>query len=261
MTAALELDCVSLRYDTLDDVLHAISWSVTRSQRWVVLGANGAGKTSLLRIASLQLHPSSGSVHVLGEELGHCDVRTLRTRLGLSSPAMAARLEPSMTALEVVMTARYGALAPWWHSYDDDDCTHATHLLARFGIGAFGGHRFDTLSAGERQRALLARAMARDPQLLLLDEPTAGLDIGAREQVLADIATIAHDPSGPPTVLVTHHLEEIPEGFTHALVLRSGRVLAKGPILDVVTSAVLSESFDIALTVDHHDGRFTARLT
>jgi iron complex transport system ATP-binding protein len=257
---AIDVDDISLHYDTSPDVLTHVTWHVGTGERWVVVGPNGAGKTTMLRVASLHQHPSSGRVRVLGEELGHCDVRSVRARIGLSSPTMAARLEPSMNALEVVMTARYGALAPWWHTYDDSDRARARSLLARFGIAELAGHGFTTLSAGETQRALLARALMRDPELLLLDEPTAGLDIGAREQVLGDLAALMRDAGAPPTVIVTHHLEEIPAGCTHALALAHGRVVAQGAILDVLTSATLSDCFGIGLKVDHTDGRFTARL-
>jgi len=255
----IELRAVALRYDGAE-ILHDVDWRVEADERWVVLGANGAGKTSLLRIASLQQHPSSGSVRILGETLGQCDVRALRTRIGMSSPAMAARLEPSMTVAEVVMTGRYGALAPWWHRYDADDRAAALDALEAFGMTRFADHGFSTLSAGERQRTLLARATARTPALVLLDEPTAGLDLASREQVLHDIAGLAADPQGPPVVVITHHLEEIPPGCTHALVLGRGTVLASGPVHDVVTSAVLSDCLGIPLVVGHADGRFHARL-
>ncbi|HEY1738803.1 MAG TPA: ATP-binding cassette domain-containing protein, partial [Acidimicrobiia bacterium] len=233
---------------------------VTEGERWVIVGPNGAGKTTLLRVASLHQHPSSGRVRVLGEELGHCDVRTVRARIGISSPTIAARLEPSMNALEVVMTARYGALAPWWHTYDEADRARAGALLARFGIADLADHGFTTLSAGETQRALLARALMREPELLLLDEPTAGLDIGAREQVLGDLAALLADAGAPPMVIVTHHLEEIPAGCTHALALTHGRVVAQGPILDILTSDTLSACYGLPLEVTHDRARFTARL-
>jgi iron complex transport system ATP-binding protein len=257
----LAFDDVTLRYEAdASDVLSHVTWSVAADERWVVLGANGAGKTSMLRIAALYQHPTSGRVVVLGEELGHTDVRTLRERVALCSPALAARLEPSMTTFEVVMTGIHAALAPWWHRYTDADRASTASLLERFGVAALAEHRFDTLSAGERQRTLLARSLVRDPPLLLLDEPTAGLDIGAREQVLGDLASLARDPNAPATVLVTHHLEEIPAGFTHALVLRNGEVIARGDILDVLTDDVLSACFAVPLKVQHDDGRFTARL-
>ena len=255
----IDLLDVALRYDDTE-VLRAVNWRVEPDQRWVVLGPNGAGKTSLLRIVSLQQHPSSGTVRILGETLGRCDVRALRTRIGMSSPAMAARLEPSMTVAEVVMTGRYGALAPWWHRYDADDREQALLALDTFGMRRFADHGFSTLSAGERQRTLLARATARTPSLVLLDEPTAGLDLASREQVLADIAALAADPTRPPVVVITHHLEEIPPGCTHALVLGRGTVLANGPVAEVVTSDVLSDCLGIPLVVGHADGRFHARL-
>jgi iron complex transport system ATP-binding protein len=257
----LEFDDVSLRYAPGEPLTLAhVTWSVDAHERWVVLGANGAGKTSMLRIAALYQHPTTGRVIVLGEELGRTDVRVLRERVALCSPALAARLEPSMTTVEVVMTGIHAALAPWWHRYTDDDRTLTVSLLERFGVVGLAEHRFDTLSAGERQRTREQRALVRDPQLLLLDEPTAGLDIGAREQVLGDLASLARDPSAPATVLVTHHLEEIPAGFTHALVLRNGEVIGQGDILDVLTDDVLSECFAVPLKVQHDDGRFTARL-
>jgi iron complex transport system ATP-binding protein len=192
--------------------------------------------------------------------LGRTDVRTLRERIAFSSPALAARLEPSMTALQVVMTARYAALAPWWHQYTDADRARAFELLREWRCDALADHQFPTLSAGERQRVLLARTLMNEPGIVLLDEPTAGLDIGGREELVADLATWARDASRPPIVLVTHHLEEIPPGFTHALVLKRGRVLASGPVPEVVTTEVLRDAFDVNLVVEQSNGRYTARL-
>jgi iron complex transport system ATP-binding protein len=259
MTDALHLDDIRLRLG-LTDVLRGVSLRVNAGDRWVVLGANGAGKTTLLRIAALYQHPSSGTVDVLGRRLGRVDVRVLRERIAFSSPAIAAKLEPSMTAAEVVMTAKYAALAPWWHRYDDADRERAVALLDRFGCGFLADHSFSTLSAGERQRVLLARALMRDPGLILLDEPTAGLDIGGREQLLGDLSALASARDAAPVVLVTHHLEEIPPGFTHALVLRNGETIASGTITDTLTDAVLTECFGVSLRVEHTAGRFTARL-
>jgi iron complex transport system ATP-binding protein len=259
VVSALCCSHVSLDIDgarILDDV----TWEVADGERWVVLGPNGAGKTTLLRIAALYLHPTSGTVDVLGERLGRCDVRTLRERIAFSSPALAARLEPSMTAAEVVMTARYAALAPWWHRYTEADHDRAISLLERFRCGAIADHKLPTLSAGERQRVLLARTLMNDPGLVLFDEPTAGLDIGGREELLVDLTAWARDPAQPPLVLVTHHLEEIPPAFTHALVMKSGQVAARGPIEETVTTEVLSAAFSLPLRVDARDGRFTARL-
>jgi iron complex transport system ATP-binding protein len=241
-------------------VLDDIDWEVRTNERWVVLGPNGAGKTSLLRVVSLYQHPSAGTVEVLGERLGRTDVRTLRERIAFSSAALAARLEPVMTATEVVMTARHAALAPWWHVYTDDERARAVELLGHWRCEHLHDHRFTTLSAGERQRVLLARTLMNEPGLVLLDEPTAGLDVGGREELVADLASWARDAAKPALVLVTHHLEEVPPGFTHALVLKDGSVLTAGPLRDTVTSDVLSDAFGISLTVDERDGRYTARL-
>jgi iron complex transport system ATP-binding protein len=259
VSSALHCSHVTLDLDG-NRVLDDVNWEIHTGERWVVLGPNGAGKTTLLRIAALYQHPTSGTVDVLGRRLGRYDVRTLRERIAFSSPALAVRLEPSMTAAQVVMTARYAALAPWWHQYTDDDRARAVTLLDRFHCGALADHRFPTLSAGERQRVLLARTLMTDPGLILLDEPTAGLDVGGREELVADLARWAHDTSGPPLVLVTHHLEEIPPGFTHALVLSGGRVAASGPLRATVTSEILSIAFGIDLRVEESERRYSARL-
>ena len=259
MSSALLCSHITLDIDgtrILDDV----TWEIRAGERWVVLGPNGAGKTTLLRIAALYQHPTRGTVDVLGQRLGRTDVRTLRERIAFSSPALAARLEPSMTAAQVVMTARYAALAPWWHQYTDEDEQRAISLLERFRCAALADHKLPTLSAGERQRVLLARTLMTDPALVLFDEPTAGLDVGGREELIADLTTWAKDEAGPPLVLVTHHVEEIPPGFTHALVLKAGRVAASGELQTTVTSEVLSSAFSLPLTIEGRDGRFTARL-
>jgi iron complex transport system ATP-binding protein len=225
-----------------------------------VLGANGAGKTTVLRIAACYQHPTRGTVDVLGRRLGRVDVRRLREEIAFSSSALAAALEPRMTATEVVVTGRHAALAPWWHHYSAGEHAAARALLARFGCAPLADHTFASLSAGERQRVLLARTLAREPRLVLLDEPTAGLDVGGREQLVADLAGWAADPDRPPVVLVTHHLEEVPPDFTHVLVLRAGRVLAAGALADTMTDAVLSDAYDVALRVAHDAGRWSARL-
>lgn len=239
-------------------LLTEVDWTVEAGERWIVLGANGSGKTTLLRIASLYLHPSTGIVRLLGEELGKVDVRSLRTRIGLASPAFGALLRQELTPVEVVMTGRYAALEPWWHTYDDDDRAGARRLLDRFHVLHGADRPVSTLSSGERQRVLLARAFAGDPGIVLLDEPTAGLDLAGREELVASLGLMARDPDGPPTVLVTHHVEEIPVGSTHVLLVRAGRVVAQGPIDDVLTADALSDTFGLPLELDRRGERWTA---
>jgi iron complex transport system ATP-binding protein len=255
----LRCEGVSLVLDGAQ-ILAGVDWTVGPREHWIVLGANGAGKTTLLRIAALYQHPTTGTVEVLGRRLGRTDVRTLRERIAFSSPALAARLEPSMTAAEVVMTARFAALAPWWHRYTDADRARSHDLLDEWRCAPLASHSFQTLSAGERQRVLLARMLMNEPGIALLDEPTAGLDIGGREELVADLTAWAHDETRPPMVLVTHHLEEIPPGFTHALILKRGAALATGPLNETVTSDVLSDAFQLKLEVEEREGRYTARL-
>ena len=258
-TPALRLAGVGLRRGDRD-VLADVDWTVGPHDRWVVLGANGSGKTSLVRIAALLDHPSTGTVDLLGERLGRTDVRVLRRRVGLTSAALAERFRPRLTAEDVVVTARHAALEPWWHDYDDADRAEARRLLDRSGVGDLAERAFGTLSSGERQRVLLARALWGEPGLVLLDEPTAGLDLGGREDLVAALADLAADPDAPATVLVTHHVEEVPPGFDRLLVLRAGRVVACGTLDELLTSEVLSEAFGRPLVVERHaDGRFTAR--
>ena len=238
--------------------LDHIDWTVRRSERWVVLGRNGSGKTSLVRIASLYLHPSAGEVYVFGQRLGHTDVRALRRRVGVASSSLAQQLRPALTAAEVVMVAKHAALEPWWHRYEDADRARARALLDRLGVGPMADREIGTLSSGEQQRVLLARALMNDPGLLLLDEPTAGLDLGGREDLVAALATLASDPQSPATILVTHHVDEIPPGFTNVLLLDDGHVLAAGPIEETLTEATLSACFATRLTMERHGQRWSA---
>jgi iron complex transport system ATP-binding protein len=251
----LRLDGVRLVRDGTV-ILDGVDWTVRGGERWVVLGPNGSGKTSLVRIASLWLHPSAGAVEVAGGVLGHVDVRRHRTRVAVVSAAMADLLRPGITALEVVLTAKHAALESWWHAYDDADRAHALDGLARTGVAHLADRTFGTLSSGERQRVLLARALAGDPAIVLLDEPMAGLDLGAREDLVAQLAELAADAGGPPLVLVTHHVDELPDGFTHGLLLAGGRVRAAGPLADVLTADELSATFGRPLRLERRHGRW-----
>lgn len=255
---ALHLDGVGVTIDGVA-ILADVDWSVRPGERWVVLGPNGAGKTTLVRIAALRLHPSTGTVEVLGATLGRVDIRRHRHRIGLTSAAIASALRPDIRVVDVVVTALNGALEPWWHTYGETDLVRARSLLDRFGVGHLAEHPFGTLSSGERQRTLLARALVTDPGLLLLDEPGAGLDLPGREELLAHLTALGEDPTTPPAILVTHHLEEVPPGFTHALLLRAGRVTAAGAIEEVLQAGPLSACFGLPLEVSGAGGRYSAR--
>jgi iron complex transport system ATP-binding protein len=255
----------ALRYDHVDldrvgnSVLHDITWQVDAAQRWVVLGPNGCGKTTLLQLASGFLHPTRGSVEILGHRLGRVDVRHLRPRIGLVSAAVAKMIVPTLSAREVVVSARFGALEPWWHTYSPRDQDRAAGLLAAAGFDTIAERPFGVLSEGERQQVLLARTLMAAPELLLLDEPCAGLDVGGRERLVGRLAGLAGDPGSPPMVLVTHHVEEIPAKFTHVLLLRNGRVVAAGPLAETLTQAALSACFGLDLVLRHNDQRWTCR--
>ena len=258
MSDVLELADVTL-VRSGNRLLDEVTWSVADGQRWVVLGPNGAGKTTLLQIAAAQMHPTSGYASVLGEMMGTVDVFELRPRIGITSAALAERIPRHESVLDVVRTAAYAVVGRWRESYEDLDDDRARWLLGRMGIEHLAGRTFGTLSEGERKRTQLARALMADPELLLLDEPTAGLDLGGRETLVATLGEIAADPASPATVLVTHHVEEIPPGFTHAMLLSAGRVVAAGPIAETLTDEYLSTAFGLPLRVRHEDGRWSAR--
>jgi iron complex transport system ATP-binding protein len=241
------------------DLIRAVDWRVELDERWVVLGPNGAGKTTLLNLAAARLHPSSGTVDVLGARLGRTDLFELRTRIGLTSVALHDRIPPEESVRDVVVTAAWSVVGRFRESYDTLDTARALALLAQLGVGGLADRLYGTLSEGERKRVQIARALMTDPELLLLDEPAAGLDLGGREDLVRRLAELAADPDAPAIVLVTHHVEEIPPGFTHALLLREGSVVAAGPLADTVTSEHLSKTFDLPLQVTQADGRFSAR--
>jgi len=240
-------------------LLQAVDWRVEVDERWVVLGPNGAGKTTLLRLAGAELHPSTGAVDVLGERLGRSDVFDLRPRIGFCSAAVAGRVPGHELVRDLVVSAGYAVLGRWREPYQQLDTGRADALLAAFGVAPLAGRRFDTLSEGERKRVLIARALMTDPELLLLDEPAAGLDLGGREDLIARLAALAMDPDSPALVLVTHHVEEIPPGFTHAMLMRDGAIVAQGLLPDVLTADNLSATFAQPLLLDSSAGRYFAR--
>ncbi|TCN35898.1 iron complex transport system ATP-binding protein [Kribbella orskensis] len=258
MTAVVELAGVSIvRGDAR--LLDNIDWEVDEADRWVVIGPNGAGKTTMLQILAAQMHPTTGVVGLLGEVLGAVDVFELRPRIGLTSAALADRVPRSERVADVVVSASYAVLGRWREEYDELDHQRAKELLTELGIGHLSDRTFGTLSEGERKRVQIARALMTDPELMLLDEPAAGLDLTGREQLVRSLSQIATAEGAPAMVLVTHHVEEIPPGFTHALLLKQGRIVSAGPITDALTAQTLSETFDIPLALDHIDGRYTAR--
>jgi iron complex transport system ATP-binding protein len=258
MSDVLELVDVSVVRDGRA-LVEQVSWSVAEGERWVILGPNGAGKTTLLQIASSYLYPSSGTAAILGEKMGSVDVFELRPRIGLAGAAMIDKLPRRQTVLDTVLTAAYGMTATWREQYDTSDETRARLLLDLLGMAEYTDRRFGTLSEGERKRTLIARALMTDPELLLLDEPAAGLDLGGREDLVRRLGALARDPKAPAMVMVTHHVEEIAPGFTHVLMIRQGRVLAAGAIDDTLTARNLSLCFGLPLTLERHGDRWAAR--
>jgi iron complex transport system ATP-binding protein len=250
-----------LRFDAVDldrlvtPVLRGVDWMVGPGQKWVVLGPNGSGKTTMFELASGYLHPTRGTVEILGHRLGRVDVRGLRERIGLVSTALVKKLVPEITATDVVVSGRHGALEPWWHTYSDAERDRARSLLVDAGFGAIADRKFGVLSDGERQQVLLARALITEPELLLLDEPAAGLDVAGREHLVASLSRL----SGIATVMITHHVEEIPLGFSHVLLLREGRVVAAGPLEATLTAANLSTTFGLKLVLEGAGGRYHCR--
>jgi iron complex transport system ATP-binding protein len=258
MTTVLALSDVSVTRQGIT-ILDSVNWSVDSSERWVILGPNGAGKTTLLQIAAAFMHPSKGTAVVLDQRIGGTDLFELRPRIGFASTAMARRIPASETVLDVVLTAAYSVTGRWNEQYDDLDIRRAQRVLAEWKLGHLEGRRFGELSDGEQKRVQIARAVMTDPELLLLDEPAASLDLGAREELVQLLGGYASSPYAPGIVMVTHHVEEIPRGFTHCLLLSQGGVVAAGPLAEVLTSDVLSNTFGLSLQVTDDEGRFTAR--
>ncbi len=258
MSSVLQLTDVSV-VRARNPIVDHVTWRVDGDERWVILGPNGAGKTTLLQIAAALIHPSSGTAVLLDDVLGKVDVFELRPRIGLVSSAMSKRIPGDETVLNVVMTAAYSVTGRWNEEYEDVDFARAHRVLAEWKLDHLAERAFGGLSDGEQKRVLIARAVMTDPELLLLDEPAASLDLGSREELLQLLSGFATSPQAPAMVMVTHHVEEIPSGFTHAMLLAKGRVVAEGPLDDIVTSKRLSETFGLPLKVSSSDGRFAAR--
>lgn len=258
MSAVVELAGVTVTRGG-NRLLSDVDWQIEEDERWVVLGPNGAGKTTLLQVLSTHVHPTEGVAGILGEVVGTVDVFDLRPRIGLTSAALADRVPRDELVSDVVMSASYAVLGRWKEEYDDLDHARAAELLREMGVQHLAERRFGTLSEGERKRVQIARALMTDPELLLLDEPAAGLDLGGREDLVSTLTSLALDEASPATVLVSHHVEEIPPGFTHALLLRRGQVVAAGPIPTTLTERALSATFGLPLVLSEADGRFAAR--
>ncbi|SIR59576.1 ABC transporter ATP-binding protein [Microbacterium sp. RURRCA19A] len=260
MPQVLEFSDVVVRRNARDIVSH-LDWTVSDDERWVVLGPNGAGKTTVLQLADTLIHPTSGSVTILGERLGRTDVFELRPRIGFASSAMARRVPPEETVLDVVLTAAYSVTGRWREQYDDIDERRALRVLAEWRLDHLADRTFGTLSDGEQKRVQIARAVMTDPELLLLDEPTASLDLGAREELLALLSGYASAPTTPAMIMVTHHVEEIPVGFTHVLLLRDGEIVASGPLSEALTADNLSATFGVQISLTQDAGRYAARAS
>jgi iron complex transport system ATP-binding protein len=253
----LRLRGVGVRRDA-SMLLRNVDWTAHENERWIIIGPNGAGKTTLLQVASTMLFPTEGTVEVLGEKLGDVNVFDLRPRIGLTSAALAERVPAGEKVIDLVLTAAYAIVGRWKEEYESADVTRAVELLDALGCAHLIRRRFGTLSEGERKRVQIARSMMPDPELLLLDEPAAGLDLGGREDLVQRLSFLARDPKAPMMVLVTHHVEEVPDGFTHAMLLRRGSVLAAGPMAEVFTSRNLSRCFGLPLEIEYRQNRWTA---
>lgn len=260
MTWVLDLENVSVRRGT-KNIVDNLTWQVKEDERWIVLGRNGAGKTTLMQLASTRMHPTTGTVKILGEQMGKVDVFEIRPRVGLASAALAERIPGDERVMDVVLTAAYGITGRWREQYEEFDNERALDLMAAFGALELKDRYYGTLSEGERKRVQIARALMADPELLLLDEPAAGLDLGGREELLAALSELAGYEGAPVLVLVTHHVEEIPPGFTHVLLLKDGGTYAAGPIDEILTNENLTGAFGVPLSVTKNGDRWNAQAS
>ncbi|KKO84416.1 ABC transporter ATP-binding protein [Corynebacterium otitidis] len=254
----IDFSGVSLRRDGAT-LVGPLDWQVELDERWGVIGPNGAGKTTLMRLASAEAFPSTGEATLLGERIGRTDMRDLRSLIGVSSSAVANRMPANELVQDLVISAGYAVIGRFRETYEEQDHERAYEVLEAVGALHLVDRRWGTLSEGERKRVALARALMIDPELLILDEPTAGLDLGAREDLLSFLSDLVLDPEAPAIVMVTHHVEEIPEGFSHAMLLDEGDVVAKGLIDDVLTSENLTRAYHQPIALDRIDGRYFAR--
>ena len=242
-------------------ILDGVNWQVEDSERWVILGPNGAGKTTILKLATANEYPTTGTVDVLGNRLGRVDIFELRNRIGFVSSATARRIPASEKVRDVVLTAAYSVEGRWNEQYDAIDVRQADRVLAEWDLLDLADQPFGTLSDGERKRAMIARAVMTDPELLLLDEPSASLDLGARERLLQMLSGFAQSPYSPAMIMVTHHVEEIPPGFTHVLLVGDGKIQAAGPIEETLTAENLEATFGMEFELRHSNGRYSAVAT
>jgi iron complex transport system ATP-binding protein len=258
--SVLELRDVSVRRGERT-ILGPLNFSIQPGERWVVLGPNGAGKSTLLQILATRGFPTTGKVLLLGQEMGKVDLWELRTRIGICGALVSEDIPYEEKVRDVVLTAAYAILGRWNEAYDLWDESRAMALLTNFGVRELGDRLYGTLSEGEKKRVQISRALMTDPELLLLDEPAAGLDLGGREDLLRRFANFSSDPLAPATILVTHHIEEIPVGTTHALLIKDGAIAVSGPIDQVITSQHISAVFGTSITVTPDSGRYFARAS
>ena len=257
MNPVLQVENVTVVRDQ-KTILGPLTWQVNENERWVILGPNGAGKSTLFALCSSQMHPTSGTVHILGSRLGAVDVFELRPRIGFMGSTIVEQFPNDEKVLDVVLTAAYAVLGRWQEAYELWDESRAQALLTTLGVRELADRKFFSLSEGEKKRALIARALMADPEILLLDEPASGLDLGGREDLLKRFDLLAIDPYSPATLIITHHIEEIPAGSTHALLLKSGQIIASGPIGEVITSENLTQAYEMPITVTANNNRFSA---
>ncbi len=257
MSALIAMENVSVARDG-NNILGPLTWSLDAGERWVVIGPNGAGKTTFLQLASALIHPTAGTVEILGEKLGQVDIFEIRPRVGICSSALSSLLPDDEKVLDLVLTAAYGISGRWIEEYDLWDESRAKALLDLFGVRELFNRSYGTLSEGERKRVQIARSLMTNPEILLLDEPAAGLDLGGREDILLRLANYLNEEGAPASIIVTHHIEEIPAGTTHVLLLQSGQIFSAGPIQTTLTESNINELFTTNISLAFDGKRYFA---